>query len=74
MVYYDYKNPDYIKCCNIIEKLDELDCNALVNLAISLVANYPETRDFVIGQYQEILIEDDLPKNGPLWQEMRNRR
>ena len=55
MAYYDADNPDYKKCCDIVEMLSELDCSAIANLVIGIVANYPETRDYVIGQHQEML-------------------
>lgn len=50
---------DFEKCCNIIDKLEEVDSRALRQLAIMLVANIQEARDLVIGQYEDVLTEND---------------
>ena len=49
---------EYKLSCDIIEKLEEYDSRELGQLAIMLVANLPESRNLIIGQYMDVLNED----------------
>lgn len=56
---YKYGGPkDYTKCCDIIEKLEEVDSKELANLCISLAYNYEIVRSKILNEYGE-LIEDE---------------
>ena len=51
---------DWEKCCKIIDKLTDIgDENILGSCVTMLCANIKEAQDLVIGQYQEVLDDDE---------------
>ncbi len=50
---------DFKECCDIIEKLGDLDSEFMVNLLISLSANYKDVRNHILNYYSELLDEEE---------------
>ena len=46
---------DYLKCCDIAEKLEELDSKLLSQLLICIFANFQETRQYVLNNYYDVI-------------------
>lgn len=52
-------NNEYQKCCEIIGRLEDLEAVVLGELCVSLIDQFPETREFIIENYEDILKEED---------------
>lgn len=53
------EDKDYQKCCDIIGRLGDLESEFMVDLLISLSANYKDVRDYIINYYSDVLEEDE---------------
>lgn len=50
---------DFKECCDIIEKLGNLGSEFMVDLLISLSANYKDVRNYILNYYSELLDEEE---------------
>lgn len=49
---------EYQLCCDIAEKLNELDTDDLCQLVINLSFNFPKIRGYIIRHYYDLVCGD----------------
>lgn len=50
---------NYEKCCEIIGKLEDLEAVFLGEVCVALIDAFPETREFIIENYVDVLDEEE---------------
>lgn len=45
----------YRLCCEIVDRMEDFESSFLGQMVISIIANFPETRQFILNQYSDIL-------------------
>lgn len=56
---HNVNDPDYVKVCNIVDRLIELDVSSVLgDLIINLCFNYDEAKDYILNYHSDILDEE----------------
>ena len=56
----DINDPDYQKCIQIIDKLEDLEASEiLASILISIVYNYEEAREYLLNYHSDVIEEEE---------------